>query len=212
VVGLHADGQVVEVADLLDHGVGVEQDLVVAEVGGAGRHHEVALLQRPHDVQGRHLFVAHLLGVEVDQNGPVLAADDDGGDHTLDAAEHVADVDAGDVLDVGLVKARVADGEDAQRHGAGRVEGQDDRRQGVGGQGGQGAQGQRVGGGQGRVGVDVVAEVDLDDADAGDGARLDGLGAGGLAGPAFDAVGDGLLDGGGRHAVVVGEHLHGGCL
>src|SRR5262249_38313231 len=162
--------------------------------------HEVALLERPDDVQGRHLLVAHLLGVEVNQDRPVLAADDDGGDGALDAAEHVADVDAGDVLDVGLVEARVADGEDAQRHGAGGVKGQHDGRQGVGRQGRQGAEGQRVGGGQGTVRIDVVAEVDLDDADAGDGARLDGLGAGGLVGPALDAVGDGLLDGGGGHA------------
>src|SRR5262249_43309639 len=124
-------------------------------------------------------------------------------------AELVTHPDAADVLDVGLVHGRIVDGEDAQRHGGGGIERQHHRRQGVGRHGGERAQGQLPGHGQGAVGVDVVAEVDADDADAGNRFGDDLLSGGRLVAPAFDAVGDGLFDGGGGHALIIGDDLHG---
>ena len=134
----------------VDHHVGVEQHLVVAEVGDAGRHHQVAVLERTDHVEQRQMACLEFLGVEVDQDGAVLAADHHGSDAPGHRAEEVADLDAGHVLDVGLVEVRVLDGENAQRHGAGRIERQHDRRQRVGRQGRQRAEGQLVGHGQGR--------------------------------------------------------------
>ena len=79
----------------------------------------------------------------------------------------------------------------------------------LGGKRRQRAQGQLAGHGQGGRRVDVVAEVDADDADAGDRLGFDQAGPGRLVDPALDAVGDGLLDRGGRHALVVGDDLDG---
>ena len=147
-------------------------------------------------------------GLEVDEDGAVLAADSDGSDAARHGAELVAHPDAADILDVCLVQAGIGDGEDAKGHGGGGIEGQHHRRQRVGRHGRQRAQSQLAGHGQGAVGVNVVAEVDADDADAGHRLGHDLAGAGRLIAPAFDAVGDGLFDGGGRHALIVGDDLH----
>ncbi len=113
VARLHADRQVVEVLDVLDQRIGIEQHLVIAEISGAGRHHQVAVLQRLDHIQWRQFADLQLLGLEVNQDGAILAANDDGGDRAADSTEHVAHVDAGGVLDVGLIEMRVADREDA---------------------------------------------------------------------------------------------------
>ncbi len=194
---------------MLEQRVAVEHDLIGPEIGGAGRDHQVLVLKRRDHVARRQLLVAEAFGIEVDEDGAVLAADDHGIHRPLDFAQHVADVNAGHVLDLGLAQRGIADREYTQRQRAGRVEGEHHRRQGVGRQRGQGPQGQRVRERQRPVRVDVVAEVDLDDAHAGHRPRLDDLGTRRLVDPALDAVGDGLLDGRGRHALVVGQHLDG---
>jgi len=75
-------------------------------------------------VGGGQVPCFHLLRLEVDEDGAILAADDHGSDAALDRPEHVAHLDAGHVLDVGLAEAVVADREHAQRHGGGGVEGE----------------------------------------------------------------------------------------
>ncbi len=206
------DGQVVQLLDLVRHHVGVEQELIVAEIGDAGRHHHVAVLERLDDIAGRQVPRLHLLRIEVDQNGAVLAADGDGSDAALDGAEHVAHPDAADVLDVGLIHGGIADGEDAQRQRAGGVEGQHDGRQRIGRQRGQRAERELAGHGQGAVGVHVVAEIDAHDADARHRLGNHRFRTGRLVAPAFDAIGDGLFDGGSGHALVISDDLHGGGL
>ncbi len=114
------------------------------------------------------------------------------------------------VLDVGLVKPLVDDGEDAEGHGGGGIERQHDGRQGIGRHGRQRTQSQLARHGQSAVGIDVIAEIDTDNADAGHRLGDDLLSARGLIAPAFDAVGDGFFDGGCGHSLVVGDDLHGG--
>src|SRR4029453_3087627 len=97
----------------------------------AGRHHQVAVLQRLDHVQRGQVAGYQAVGIEVDEYGPVLAADDDRRDRAGHDAEGIAYVDAADVLDVGLVERRVTDREDAERQRAGRVERHYDRRQRV---------------------------------------------------------------------------------
>src|SRR5262249_17294689 len=49
--GLDTNGDVAEFLDLVDHGIGVELELIAAEFGDAGRHHDVGAAQGAHDVQ-----------------------------------------------------------------------------------------------------------------------------------------------------------------
>ena len=173
VARLGADGEVVEVLDRLDHAVAVEQHLHRAEIGGAGRDHQVALAESGHHVERRQLASLQILRPQVNQHGAVLAADHDRGDTALDRAEHVAHIDAGQVLDPRLVHVRITDRQHTQRHRPGGIEGQADRRQRVGRQRRQRTLGELVGHGQGGVGIDVVAEIQTDHTGADDRSRLD---------------------------------------
>ena len=62
-------------------------------------------LQGLDHVERRQVAGLQLLRVEVDEDGAVLAADHHRGDAAGHAAEHVAHLDAGHVLDVGLVQS-----------------------------------------------------------------------------------------------------------
>src|SRR5262249_24802217 len=95
-------------------------------------------------------------------------------------------------------------------HAAGRIVGEDHGGQRPGRELGLRRGGQRVDLREGAAGIDVVAIVVADDAAADDRARFLLGGAGGLAGPAFQAVGQVLLDRAGGHAAIEGQHLHGG--
>ena len=97
---------------------------------------------------------------------------------------------AGQVLDLLLASFGLLTVMDAERQRAGRVERHDDRRQRVGRQVRDGRERQRVGHRQRGGRVDVVAEVELDDAHAGHRPRLDRLHARRLVDPPLDAVGD----------------------
>src|SRR5579875_2478383 len=206
---LHTNRQIHQLRNLVRHHVGVEQKLIIAKISNAGRGHHVARLERLNHISGRDVPRLHLAGLEINEDGAVLAPYRHRRNTAFDSAQGIAYLNAGHVLNIGLIHRRIANGQYPQRDCCGGVEGQYDGRQGIGRQGGQGAQGQLSGHGQGTVGVDVVAEVDADDADAGD--RFGGQthGTGRLIDPAFDTVGDGFLDGGGWHSLVIGDDLHG---
>ena len=103
------------------------------------------------------------------------------------------------------------DGHDAGRHHARGIKREDDRRQRAGRQIRNGGRGQRVDLRKGPVGIDVARVIIPHDAGADDRPRFLPARAGGLAGPAFHAVGDVLFDAAGRHAAVERQHLHGGA-
>ena len=166
-------------------------------------------MQCPNHVERRKVARQQLVGIEIHEDRTVFPADDDWGDGAGNAPQHHAHVDAGQVLDVGLVEIGVRNRKDAEGQGAGRIERQHHGRERVGRQRRQGAQRERIDLRQRPVRVDFVAEVDLDDAHARDGTRFDEPGPGGLVDPALDAVGDGLFDRRGRHALVIGQHLNG---
>src|SRR5262249_46165510 len=108
VARLDADGDVVELGDGADHRVGVELELVAAEASDAGGYHEVGPAEGIDDVLGRELAGFQLQGIDVDEDGALLAAEDRGRDDALDAAELVADLDAGQVLQFRLVQVGAA--------------------------------------------------------------------------------------------------------
>jgi hypothetical protein len=207
--GLERDRQGVQLVDGADHQVGVERDQVVAEVGGAGGGDQVPAVEGGDHVDGRQVAGLQLVPVEVDHHLPILPAADDLGDHPADRPEPVTDVDAGEVLHLLLGHRRVADGQDAQRQGAGRVVRQHDGWEGVGRQARLGPGGQRVGHRQGVGRVDVLAEEQSDDAHPGDRPALHVGHAGGLVDPPLDPVGDGPRGRPGGHPVEVGENLDG---
>ena len=147
-------------------------------------------------------------GLEIDQDGAILAADHHRSDAALHLAQHVANIDAGVVFEVSFIQMRIGDREHAQGDGAGGVERQHDRGQGVRGKSGQRTQGQRVGKRQRGIRVDVVTKVEFDHAHTGNRLGFDHLHPGTLIHPAFDPVGDRFFDGRSGHACVIGQHLN----
>ena len=211
VARLDADREIVQLLDVVDHHVGVEQDLVVAEIGDAGRHHHVALLEGLDDVEHRQVAGLQLLRDRGRRGrcGPcrrppperrspgtapsMLRTSMRATSLTLASSRYgfsTVSTPSGMVAGRDRTAAPRAAACWAARSAACRGP----------------AELVMV---RAAVGIDVVAEIDSDDADAGNRFGFDQAGPGRLVDPALDAVGDRLLDRGGRHALVIGDHLDG---
>ncbi len=202
----------IEVLHSLEHGVRVEEHFVGSEIGGARRYHEIAPAEGLDHGRGNEIAGLHAEWVKVDHDGAIASTEHNWSDAALHGSEHVADIDAGDVLLAGIVHAGVRDCEDSHRKRAGGIEGQSNRRQCVRRKIRQRAESERVHQCERLVRIDVLAELDLDHAHARHRARFHKPRPRGLTHPAFKAVGDRFLDRCRRHPRVVGQHLHGGRL
>src|SRR5262249_55911391 len=152
--------------DGAEHALQVDLVVQLADLGVAAGDHQVGFLDGPLHVHERQIVMLELGPVQVGVDAAQLAAEHRRGNHAGRAREHVADVEIGKVVDLFLAQGVAGGGHQGGGQGGRRVEKHDHGRHGAG------RQVVHVGDGQGGdlrhggVGVDVIAEVVLDNADA----------------------------------------------
>lgn len=220
VADLH--GHVVQVGGLVRHVIDGQEHILVVEVCRHARFraqgqpprrdHRAALGQSPLHVHETQVARVQLLRIELAVDAPQLAAEHRRGDHPGGALEHVADVEVGELVDLGFVQDIAGSSEIRGRQRGRGVVQHDHRRHGSRRQVVEIGGGEAGDLGKGGVGVHALAEVVADHTDADHRPRFLPLDADRLAGPALDAVGDRAVHELRRHARIQGQHLHGGRL
>src|SRR5262249_49435866 len=201
---VHEDGDLGEVLRCLHHRVGGDVIILPLDAHLAGGDDLALVVDDASDVHVRHLHRFEGARVDVDLHLAEDAAEDGSGGQALQTGQLVAQLVVGEVEQIAVVARVAGNNEVADGHGGGVVL-HDGRRQHPRRQVLQfaGDEGDDLAGGQ--VGIDDRAEVDLDDADAQQRARLDVVEVVALGQGAFEDGGDGLLHVRRRHAAVGGK-------
>ena len=179
---------------MLHHGITVKQNLLRSEVRRPRSHHQISAPQRCNNIHRRVIARFHLGRIKVDHHTAITSTNYYGRNATRNSAEHVAHIDARNVLLARIVHGKVGHRENANRHGAGCIKRQRHWRQRVGRKIWQRTQRQRVGQRQRLIWINVVAEIHLDNTDSRNRARLNKPCARRLIHPSLNAIGDGLLN------------------
>ena len=204
-----AHGELVHLLHMPHHAVGVDLVVELADLGVAGRDERVEVLERADHVHGRKVAHRQLVAIDIGQNAADAASVHRRRDHTANALQSVAQLEVGDVVELGFVVARATDAHQTQRHAGRWVEGHDHRRNRARRQVIHVGDGQRRHLRHGGVGVDVGTEVIAHDAHAVHRTRFLVGDTVGLTGPAFEAAGDVFLHHLRGHAGIERQHLHG---
>ena len=203
--GLHR--QVVDLLDGAQLAVGVDVVVQHADLHIAGRQNQVGIVHGADHVHQAQLVRFQFVGVRVDHDLAVPAAErlrHAGAGH---AGNLVAHLELSQIAQRGFVQALALERHQAHRE-AGSIELQHDRRQRARGKAAQLRHREIGDGSHRRVRIGARLEVDLDDADAGKGARFDVLDAAAEREEAFEAAGDVGLDLLRRHAGIERGHDH----